>query len=156
MIDKDIIIKDNENNYRFNYRVAGVFLNNDKIFLQKSEEDAYYSLVGGRVKYNETTKEALIREVKEELGLTLNETQLELINVVENFFTYQETNIHELLFIYKIFDETLNSKDEVKVLDKTTVTDKWYNLKDLVNMDLRPSIIKETLNKKGIIHNIIK
>ena len=54
------VIKDGE--YKFNYRVAAVFVNKDKILLQSTAEDSYLALPGGRVKYNETTIEALKRD----------------------------------------------------------------------------------------------
>ena len=50
MQKKDIIIKDDESNFKFNFRVAGIFVNDNKILLQKCEKDDYYSLIGGRVK----------------------------------------------------------------------------------------------------------
>ena len=88
MQKKDIIIKDDESNFKFNFRVAGIFVNDSKILLQKCEKDNYYSLIGGRVKYGETTIEALIREIQEEIGIKVNNKETKLINVSENFFKY--------------------------------------------------------------------
>ena len=155
-MNKDIVIKDEENNYRFNYRVGAVFTNKDKVLLQKSEKDSYYSLIGGRVKYNETTKQALIREIKEEVGITILESDLVLINVAENFFTYGGTNIHELLFIYKIIDNIeLKNKDNIKTLDKDDVINKWFSISDIMKMDVRPKIFIVSLNSNSITDNII-
>ena len=36
----------------------------------------HYSLPGGRIEKNETFRQALVREVQEELGITINESQL--------------------------------------------------------------------------------
>lgn len=44
--------------------------------------DGMYSLVGGHVESNETIKEALIREVKEEIGVVLLDSEIELIHVM--------------------------------------------------------------------------
>lgn len=155
-MDKDIVIKNEKNNYRFNYRVAAVFMNKNKVLLQKCAKDSYYSLIGGRVKYNETTKQAIIREINEEVGINILEKDLILINVAENFFTYNDKKIHELLFIYKIIDnKELNNKDDIKTIDKVDVINKWFSLTEISRMDVRPKIFIDSLNSNSIIHNII-
>ena len=156
-MNKDIVIKDEKNNYRFNYRVAAVFTSKDKIFLQKSEKDSYYSLIGGRVKYNETTKEAIIREIGEEIGIIVKENDLLLINVAENFFTYNNKKIHELLFVYKIIDnKELGKKDIIKTLDKDDVVNKWFSISKISKMDIRPKTVMCILNNNDVSHSIIK
>lgn len=54
---------------RFNYRVSGVIVNNEKILAMKDERSPYYYLPGGRVELNETAENAILREIKEELGI---------------------------------------------------------------------------------------
>lgn len=44
--------------------------------------DGMYSLVGGHVESNETLKEALLREVKEEIGVVMSDSEIELIHVM--------------------------------------------------------------------------
>ena len=114
MQKKDIVIKDEQSNFKFNFRVAGMFINGNKILLQKCKKDNYYSLIGGRVKYGETTFEALKREIEEELGIKISKRNTKLTNVSENFFNYEGKRFHELLFIYKINSKQMNEIEEVK------------------------------------------
>ena len=51
---------------RFNYRVAGLVVNGDKILLQTNPAVDFHNMIGGRVKLLESTTEALIRECNEE------------------------------------------------------------------------------------------
>ena len=88
-------------NKKFNFRVALVPYKDGKILVQNSVKDGYLSLVGGRVKLNETTIEAVKRETEEELGFELDASKLSLIKVCENFFTYNDKDFHEILFVYK-------------------------------------------------------
>ena len=44
--------------------------------------DGMYSLVGGHVESDETIKEALLREVKEEIGVVISASEIELIHVM--------------------------------------------------------------------------
>lgn len=53
--------------YKFNYRVACIIQNKDKILLHKNKEDIFYALPGGRVKIGENSISALKREFMEEI-----------------------------------------------------------------------------------------
>ena len=55
---------------KFNFRVAAIIKNGNKILMAHNPDDesCYYS-VGGRVKMNETVEDAVIREVKEEMNI---------------------------------------------------------------------------------------
>ena len=55
---------------RFNYRVCAVMLHNEKILAMRDERSPYYYLPGGRVSLHETAQEAVMREVREELGVS--------------------------------------------------------------------------------------
>lgn len=152
-MDKNIIIKDKD--FRFNYRVAALFINQDKILLQSTKTDPYLFLPGGRVQYNETTSTAIKREMQEELGISIKDEEMILTNVVENFFNHDNKMYHELLFIYRISNKDINSIKEIKVLDKEDTINKWYPISSLEKIDIRPDIIKDSIKTNTIIHNIV-
>ena len=54
---------------KFNYRVCAVILDGERILAMHDERSPYYYLPGGRVKFGETAEEAVLREVREELGV---------------------------------------------------------------------------------------
>lgn len=156
MEKNDISYKNEEFKTKFNFRVALIATNGEKILLQKSDKDDYWSLIGGRVRLNEDTKSAIIREVLEETGVTLEESELNLIKVIENFFTYKDTRFHEILYIYKVDkNETLSNMDEFKTLDKDCVINKWVETNKLENMDVRPAIVKKCYNDNTLSNELI-
>jgi 8-oxo-dGTP pyrophosphatase MutT (NUDIX family) len=55
------------NEYSFGVRVSALMIEDDKIYLAKSPNDEYY-LLGGAIFVNELTKDAIRREIKEEVG----------------------------------------------------------------------------------------
>ena len=65
------------NDYEHNYIVykrpsaRGIILSGDKIALVYSKKEKYYKFPGGGIKENEDMHTALIREVREEVGLTV-------------------------------------------------------------------------------------
>ncbi len=157
MSKNDINFKNEELKVKFNFRVACLILGKEKILLQKSSENDYYSLIGGRVKYFEDTKEALIRELKEETGVLISQDEAKLIDIVENFFIYDNTKIHELLFIYKVSNNAkLMSINNFKTLDKDTSVNLWINISELNKYKIMPSIVKDIINNDKINHEIIK
>ena len=72
---------------KFNFRVAAFIQNGEKLLLQKSDKDSFQGLIGGRVSFGETTFEAIIREVNEETGVTLNDEKLlEHLIIMDQWF----------------------------------------------------------------------
>lgn len=58
----------------------------------------FHRLIGGSVELGETHREAVLREVREELGATVEE--LAYVGVVENIFTVDGDLGHEVVFLY--------------------------------------------------------
>lgn len=60
------------NDYQFIYRVSALIFNEDKtkILLFKVDGRDFYMLPGGKVREKEESKDAIKREIEEELGYT--------------------------------------------------------------------------------------
>lgn len=148
---EDVVIKTDKQ--KFNFRVAVIpYNNNNQVLLQRVKNEEYLSLIGGRVKLGETTANALLREVQEELGILINQKNLDLVYVCENFFKINDKDIHELLFIYKY---ALNSNMSYKVIDKENVKAEWFKIEDLKNLNIKPAIIKNFNISEELQHLII-
>ena len=57
------------NEGKFNYRVCAILLDQDRILVMHDERSPYFYLPGGRVKMGERAEDAVLREVREELGV---------------------------------------------------------------------------------------
>ncbi len=99
----DISIK--MENRKFNYRVCAMMISDGKILAMHDGRAPYYYLPGGRVKIGETAEEAVIREVREELGVTAGIVRPLWLN--QAFFTeeVEQMDYHELC-IYFLMDIT--------------------------------------------------
>lgn len=138
-----------EGRNRFGYRVVGIALDGDRVLLQRTEKDDLWFLPGGRVEWLESSQDALVREMQEELGV---EVQVErLLWVVENFFEYDSKSYHELgLYFLMSFppDSNLYGKREPFVGNEGEfkMIFKWHPLDKLEEIPLYPAFLQKRLN----------
>ena len=157
---KDITFK--EENIKFDYRVAAIIESDGKFLFQQMEGDANLTLVGGRASLMKTSKESIIRELKEELGYEATEEQLELVQIAENFFDYKDKDnklqqVHSILFIYKMSissDEEITKKKDFCVLDKPQTKLFWIDKKEARNASILPKIAKRLLEDSTFSYGI--
>lgn len=92
-------------NEKFNYRVCAMIISDGKILAMQDERTPYYYLPGGRVKIGETAENAVIREIREELGVTPKIVRPVWLN--QAFFTEDVDKLHyHELCIYFLTDIT--------------------------------------------------
>ncbi|WP_458125928.1 NUDIX domain-containing protein [Paenibacillus sp. Z3-2] len=56
-----------QNNNKFNFRVAGIVIDKGSVLLHTTEQDDFWKLPGGRMEMNERTEGPIVREMMEEL-----------------------------------------------------------------------------------------
>ena len=156
VVNLDISIMNSDANAKLNVRVAGLIMDSDKVLLQTCDNVDFYSLPGGRVKYMEDSLCALKRELNEELGMVVNDKDINLIDILENFFIFNDVRYHEYLFIYKINNSyNLTNKDNFKTLDKSSSINSWHTLDEIKELNIKPDIIKKLVYTKRLRHDIM-
>lgn len=143
---------------RFNYRVAAYIRTKDKILLQKSFNADFYNFIGGRVKLGESSKEAMIREFKEETGIDIVNPKLMVVG--EMFFDWLGKEVQEMVFIYKVEldEDIINKLDNSINQDSKEEIIQLIDFKNLKNIKCKPEIIYklETYDENKITHYIHK
>lgn len=156
-MEQDVRIDTEESGFK--YRVCGVVIKENKVLLQKINENKFYCLPGGHVELGEDTETAVKREMKEETEREYNIDELMVIN--ENFFMHGNKKYHELGFYYK-----LSPKEDMEIENYSRIEiDKgkpkklefeWIKLDKLESVDFRPAFLKEKLlNKNYKLEHII-
>ncbi len=114
-----------------------IIRNDNKILVvpgyDPKKDEHFYRLVGGGIEFGETALEALHREFQEELALELESP--ELLDVVENIFTFDGRNGHEVVFVYeaKFSDKSAYLKETMTIIDHPEASTVWL---DIANADL--------------------
>lgn len=128
----------------FNYRVAGVMIENEHVLLHKHPSDEHWALPGGRVKILEDSATTVKREFKEELGFNVEVENL--LWMTENFFTYHEANFHELGFYYQVSsDERMYHPEAFYGLEGERLLYQWFPINKLDEITLYPEFLKTSL-----------
>ncbi len=127
------------NEIQFNLRVSCIIEKDGRILLHRRKTDDFWNLLGGRVKYGELCKNAIIREISEEIGCRCK--VVNLVRVCENLFIFKNNKIHELLIIYRVvlLDEIDNSKKE------EDIEIKWFTKDEVDTVAIKPDFTKEIL-----------
>lgn len=149
-----------EKNKTFNQRVAGIIKNDNKILLCKKDGQDHWSLPGGRVKFNETSENALRRKILEELELP-NIKNSKTLWISENFFEENDRSIHEIIIYYEVKledDDVLFDLESLELEeDNKLMIFKWFDLDKLENEDIKPEYLKNRLNNiNDVIEHFIE
>mgnify|MGYP002515981861 FL=1 len=154
MNDLSIII----DGVKFNFRVGLLVKKQKQVLVECNPDYDFVVLPGGRVKTLESSEEALIREINEEMKIDLTNYNLEFIGIDENFFKLDNIKYHELYFIYKIEIDENNDifKDGMNNYDSKANYYKWVNILDLKEVNLLPKSLINIIDSNGIHHSIQK
>ena len=131
---------------KFNYRVCAVILSCGRILAMHDERSPYYYLPGGRVKMGETAEDAVLREVREELGVPAHIVRPLWLN--QAFFTEDVDGLryHEIC-LYFLVDgsdpELLRRGDSFTRTERLhTHRFEWLPLERLQNEYFYPVFLK--------------
>ncbi|MGI2327985.1 NUDIX hydrolase [Planococcus sp. YIM B11945] len=135
-------------NQVFNFRVAGVWIENGHVLLHKQAGDLHWALPGGRAQMQEESKACLEREMKEELDVAVEVDRL--LCVVENFFSYDGRKFHEIGFYYLIHgteDQPYFQTGSFHGPEGKRLLYQWVPFSEVPQMALQPEFLRKALSE---------
>lgn len=139
-MDLSLIINDS----KLNIRVAIILETPSGYIFEFINNGNFYVPIGGRIKLNEDSSQAAIREINEEIGIDMNVKVLEYIATLESFFTYDGLRFHEFNFIY-----------QTNLLEDIKLPSGFHFIKEehLHEHSIKPSRIVDIIKSKVKIHH---
>ena len=135
---------------RFNYHVAGVLIHENRLLVMTDERSPYYYLPGGRVSMNEERTMAIKREIKEELDVEVEATQL--LWIVENFFVEQQSQeqFHEIgmYYLLQLTEEDILKRGQEFIMNEggyKKLSFLWLPLEKIKHLNIYPLFLKERI-----------
>jgi len=136
-----------QDNSRFNFRVAGIVMDADRVLLHQTKQDDFWNLPGGRVEMNESTGDAIRREMMEELGVSIRVERLAF--VCEDFYEYDGKEMHEMGFYYVISlpggHSFYNEREFKGVEQDGKLTFRWFPIQETEQMEIYPVFLRKEL-----------
>ena len=123
----------------FGVRATALIVEEGKLLVVE-DEDGFYT-IGGAIQVGERTEEAVIREVKEELGVKAQAGQLAF--VVENRFEQAGVHFHNIEFHYLV--DLLEDAPLTMQEDARQLPCRWIALNQLHTVPLKPGFLKIVL-----------
>lgn len=147
-------IKFEKDDYKFNVRSSCIMKDkkHEKVlltYMRAIKDHNAFLLPGGRLEMLENSEEAILREIKEEVGLNLD---YKLVSIEENIV--KDTKFHMIEFVF------YTEIDNFEML--TNLDDGWNKfeiaeIKDIDNYDIRPKSVKNLIKENSyndIYHNV--
>ena len=106
-----------------------------------TKNDRYCRPIGGGIDFGEHIRDAMMREIQEELGTTEVEN-LKLVGVLESIFSYEGGEGHEVVFVYdaEFCDARIYEKAEIDGYEAgidTRFKACWRSPEELKQMQIR-------------------
>ena len=147
MEDLSIFVGD----HKFNFRVSALIRKGEKVLLHHTTSGTQYTLPGGRVKDGETTNEALIREIKEEMGEDVK--YIKPVSFIENLFVDNNIHFHELLVTHELEfkNKSTYEKEKIYAIEKgeEDLEFVWKDVNELEKIDFRPKILINVIKENS-------
>jgi ADP-ribose pyrophosphatase YjhB (NUDIX family) len=130
--------------HRFHLRAAAVVIHEQRLLVHRTTHDDYWSLPGGRVEAGELAADAIVREMREEIGEQVLCERL--VAVVENFFTIDDRQQHEVGLYFAVrlppASPRLSATRFIGVEGGDPLIFEWIAIEALDDVDFRPSAIR--------------
>jgi len=141
---KDWIFSDEQRICHF--RVAGVLVRGDKLLVQ-SDNDNVFAIPGGHIAFGETSQSALIRELREEIGIDISVGRL--IWVEEYFWKWGQKDAHGISFYYLVSpkdDADLPEDFKKQMKDNADIFLSWITFDEVKNATIYPEFIRDKID----------
>jgi 8-oxo-dGTP pyrophosphatase MutT (NUDIX family) len=127
------------------YKSSLLIIKNGKVLFTKEHEKDRYFTPGGKIEDGETEEDALVREVKEELGVDLIKPSLKFFAEFEDVATLERDTILNLRFYIGEISGEIKPSTDIEELKWFGRDDDWNKLGNIDKKQVMPWLVKKGL-----------
>lgn len=130
----------------FEVCIRAIICRKDKILICRNREKGYYFFPGGHLNFGEKIKDALLREIKEELNLKMK--KIKFIGMVDNIYEENKTKHHEINLVFETKTERITQESKEDHIDFILFDKKRFLKEKVLPIALQKAILKWQKDKK--------
>jgi len=130
----------------FELCVRAIIQDDDRILICKRKDEDYYFFPGGHIDFGESAESALVRELKEELNISIK--KLSFIGTVENILIQDNEKHHEINLVFNVSVVKAKDKSEEDHIDFFFFDKKRFLKEEVLPIALQKAVIEWLENKK--------
>ncbi|HAT55846.1 MAG TPA: hypothetical protein DCW31_11535 [Lactobacillus sp.] len=94
----------------FNVRASGMLMKDEKILFHcdNNEPTPYFALIGGKVKFGESSQDAIKREYDEEVGIEVKPERLLWVMEHQLLDSETQSTLQQVVFVYLLSSDEVN------------------------------------------------
>lgn len=130
----------------FDICVRAIIRHDSKILVCQTKEKSYYFFPGGHIDFGESAKEALLREVKEELNISVRKCSF--IGAVENIYIEDNQRYHEINLVFSAGVDKVTTESREDHINFSLMDINKFSQEKILPIALKKAVLKWSKNKK--------
>jgi len=130
----------------FEVCVRAIICQQNKILVCQNKEKGYYFFPGGHLNLGESIKEALFREIKEELNIIVK--KIKFIGLVDNIYEEDGQKHHEINLVFEVKVDKISTKSKEDHIDFFFFDKDKFSKENVLPIALQKAILKWLKDKK--------
>lgn len=130
----------------FEVCLRAIIQNRGKILICFQKKKGYYFFPGGHLNFGESVKNALFREIKEELNVKI--LKYSFIGIIDNIFIEDKQKHHEINLVFKVRVDKIREKSKERHIDFIFLDKNKFSKEKILPIALQKAILKWLKDKK--------
>jgi len=133
-------------NNQFEVCIRAIIRSQNKILVCLNKEKGYYFFPGGHLDFGESIKDALFREIKEELNVTVKE--IKFIGLVNNVYEETGQKHHEINLVFDTKVDKITERSQENHIDFFLFEESKFAKERVLPIALQKAVLKWLKDKK--------